>query len=45
VDDLMDEQYLQSSGVASQVAAGTGLDEDKAAEGVREALLMLTQNP
>jgi hypothetical protein len=41
LDSLLGEEYLTSSGVASQVTRETGLDEETAAHYLREAMVML----
>jgi hypothetical protein len=45
LDTLLDEEYLASSGVASQVARQTGLDDETAAHHLREAMMLLSGQP
>lgn len=45
LDSLLDEEYLASTGVASQVALQTGLDEETAAHHLREAMVLLSGQP
>jgi hypothetical protein len=45
LDNLLDEQFLTSSGMATQVAQQTGLDEATAAHHLREAMVLLASPP
>jgi hypothetical protein len=45
LDSLQDEEYLASTGMASQVALQTGLDEKTAAHHLREAMVLLSGQP
>ena len=41
LDTMLDEEFLASSGMASQIAEQTGLDDKTAAHHLREAMVML----
>lgn len=45
LDTMLDEEFLTSSGMATQVARQTGLDEETAAHHLREAMVMLAGQP
>ena len=45
LDSLLDEDYITRSGVASQVAEQTGLDEETAAHHLSAAMAMLANQP
>jgi hypothetical protein len=45
LDHLLDEDFTRSSGAVTQVAEQTGLDDETAAHHLREAMVMLTNQP
>jgi hypothetical protein len=45
LDHLLDEDFISSSGAVAQVAEQTGLDEETAAHHLREAMVMITNQP
>jgi hypothetical protein len=42
LDQLLDDDYLESEGITRQLSIQTGLDEEEAKEGLHEAVLMLS---
>ena len=41
LDDLLDDDYLDSQGITTQLADQTGLDEDEAKQSLKEAVTLL----
>ena len=45
LDDLLEGDFAYSSGLAKQLSQQSGLDEDEAAYGLQEAMMMLSGHP
>ncbi|MCP5097137.1 MAG: hypothetical protein GY943_16430 [Chloroflexi bacterium] len=45
LDDLLEGDFAYSSGLAQQLSQQSGLDEDEAAYGLQEAMMMLSGHP